>query len=226
MPYAIIIILILLCIYAPGLWTKHILQKYNKDEYFSGTGYDIACILLSDYGLPEIKVEETVMGDHYDPIDKVIRLNTDTCRKKTLTAVVTAAHEVGHAVQDAIEYPPLKIRTGFVGFAHTAEKIGMGLIIVVPFVTMLTRLPAAGILTFTGGFAALGIPVIVHLITLPVEFDASFNKAMTFLKTGKYIPVEQLPAARRILLACALTYVAAALAGILNIWRWLRILRR
>ena len=226
MPYLFIFVLILLCVYAPGLWTKHILQKYNKDEYFSGTGYDLARLLLADYNLPHVKVEETTMGDHYDPVAKTVRLNTDTCKKKSLTAIVTAAHEVGHAVQDAINYPPLKIRTGFVGFAHTAEKIGMGLIIVVPFVTMLTRVPAAGLLTLTGGFAALVLPVIVHLITLPVEFDASFNKAMKFLETGKYVPEETLPAARRILLACALTYVAAALAGLLNLWRWLRILRR
>ncbi len=226
MPYIIFLILILLCIYAPGLWTKHILKKYNKDEYFSGTGYDLAQVLLNDYKLSHVKVEETTLGDHYDPDTKTVRLSKETCSKKTLTAAVIAAHEVGHAVQDAVDYPPLKVRTGFVGFAKTAEKIGMGLIIGVPFVTLITRLPAAGLLTLIGGFAAIGLPVIVHLITLPVEFDASFNKAMKFLETGKYVPEEALPAARRILLACALTYVAAALSGILNMWRWLRILRR
>ncbi len=226
MPYLIVIVLILICIYGPSVWTKHIMEKYNKNDYFSGTGSDLARMLLNDYNLQHIKVEETPAGDHYDPVDKVVRLNTDTCRKKSLTAVVIAAHEVGHAIQDEIDYPPLKLRTRFALFAHTAEKVGIGLIVVVPFVTMLTRVPAAGLLTFVGGFAALGLPVLLHLITLPVEFDASFNKAVRILETGNYIPREDLPAARRILLACALTYVATALAGLLNIWRWLRILRR
>jgi Zn-dependent membrane protease YugP len=69
-------------------------------------------------------------------------------------------------------------------------------------------------------------PLLVHLLTLPTEFDASFNRALPLLASGKYIPHEDLPAAKKILLACALTYVANALVGLLNVWRWIRILRR
>lgn len=226
MPLIVILSILLFCIYAPGWWAKYILSKYNRDEYFSGTGKDLARILLDDNNLEAIKVEETNAGDHYDPADKVVRLNPETCNKKSLTAVVIAAHEVGHAVQDASSYTPLKFRTRFIGMALLAEKIGAGLIMAVPIVTLITRVPATGVLMFVGGFASLGLPVIIHLVTLPVEFDASFNRAMHFFKSGKYIPDEDLPAARSILLACALTYVAGALAGLLNIWRWLRILRR
>jgi Zn-dependent membrane protease YugP len=68
--------------------------------------------------------------------------------------------------------------------------------------------------------------LLVHLITLPTEFDASFKRALPLLASGKYIPPEDIPATRKILLACALTYVANALAGLLNLWRWIRILRR
>ena len=67
--------------------------------------------------------------------------------------------------------------------------------------------------------------VVIHLVTLPVEFDASFNRALPILDRGGYLPRSDLPAARRILKACALTYVASSLAGLLNLWRWIRYLR-
>lgn len=226
MPYILIASIILIIIYGPSLWTRHILARYDRDEIFQDTGADFARMILSRYRLTHVRVETTSTGDHYDPIEKVIRLNTSTASRKTLTAVVTAAHEAGHAIQDAVDYPPLKLRTGIVGVATIAEKAGIGLIILMPVVTMITRVPAAGFLSLAAGFAVLGLPVIIHLITLPVEFDASFNKAMKIMKEGGYLPADQLPAARRILTACALTYVAAALAGLLNVWRWFRLLRR
>lgn len=226
MPFIVLLATLIICIYAPGIWARYILNKYNKDEYFSGTGLDLARILLDANGLADIKVEETQTGDHYDPAAKAVRLNPETCGKRSLTSVVIAAHEVGHAIQDAASYAPLKFRTRFIGIAQIVEKIGAGLIMAVPVITIITRVPAAGLLMFAGGFASLGLPVVIHLVTLPVEFDASFNRAIHFLENGKYIPAEDLPAAKRILLACALTYVAGALAGLLNIWRWIRILRR
>jgi len=106
------------------------------------------------------------------------------------------------------------------------ERIGAGIILVVPLFTMIIRVPAAGVLMFLGGFATLCIPVCVHILTLPSEFDASFNRALPILSSGEYIPPEDIRAAKKILLACALTYVAKALAGLLNIWRWIRIIRR
>jgi len=98
--------------------------------------------------------------------------------------------------------------------------------IVVPILAMMTRVPAVGLLMFLGGFASLCIPVIIHLLTLPVEFNASFRCALPLLSTEELIPEEDIPAAKRILFACALTYAANAFAGLLNVWRWLRILRR
>jgi Zn-dependent membrane protease YugP len=67
--------------------------------------------------------------------------------------------------------------------------------------------------------------VVIHLVTLPVEFDASFNRALPILDRDGYLPKQDLPAARRILKACALTYVAAALVNLLNLWRWIRVFR-
>lgn len=100
------------------------------------------------------------------------------------------------------------------------------MMLMVPLLAMITRVPSTGLLMFVGGFATLCIPLVVHLLTLPTEFDASFNRALPILSSGEYIPREDIPAARKILLACALTYVVNALVGLLNVWRWIRILRR
>ena len=96
----------------------------------------------------------------------------------------------------------------------------------VPVLAGVTRAPSVGVLMLVGGFATLCIPVLVHLLTLPTEFDASFKRALPLLTSGDYIPQEDIPAARKILMACALTYVASSLIGLLNVWRWIRVLRR
>lgn len=222
----LLIIFVLLVIFGPGFWAKQVLRKYNETEYFSGNGFDLARTMLQRMGLSQIKVEETLLGDHYDPVEKVIRLTRKNCGKRSLTAVAVAAHEVGHAVQDQTGYAPLHARTKLVTTAVVTEKIGAGLMIAIPVVTVMTRVPAIGLLTFLAALAVLAMPVIVHLVTLPVEWDASFKRALPLLESGNYIPKEDLRSARRILRACALTYVASALASLLNIWRWLRILKR
>lgn len=226
MPILFFIVLLIAGIYAPSLWAQYILNRYNQDEYFSGNGYDLARLLLTEAGIGHVPVEKTPMGDHYDPVDKVVRLNPRYCDRKSLSAVVIAAHEVGHAIQDAQGYAPLSFRTRLVLFAQSVEKIGVGIIMAAPLVTALTRIPASGVLLFLGGMAAMGMPLMVHLITLPVELDASFNRAIPFLTKGKFIPPEDLGPSKKILTACALTYVAGALAGLLNVWRWIRVLRR
>jgi hypothetical protein len=168
----------------------------------------------------------TDTGDHYDPAGKTIRLTKSVCGRKTLTAVVVAAHEVGHAIQDQSGYKPLKTRTRMIGTAQKLERIGAIIMMAVPVLAGITRAPSVGILMLVGGFATLCIPVLVHLLTLPTEFDASFKRALPMLASGSYIPPEDIPAARKILMACALTYVASSLIGLLNVWRWIRVLRR
>jgi Zn-dependent membrane protease YugP len=226
MVYLIGIVLLIVVIYGPQFWSKYILNKYNRHEYFSGSGLDLASILLDRMNLSQVHVEATDLGDHYDPLDKVVRLNRSNCGKKTLTAVVVATHEVGHAVQDHLGYTPLYLRTRWVVAAQKAERLGVVFMIAIPVITALTRVPTVGILMFIAGMASLVLPVLIHLVTLPVEWDASFKRALPLLTAGDYIPEDDLPAARRILTACALTYVASALASLLNLWRWIRVLRR
>lgn len=221
-----IVIITLVVIFAPHFWAAWVLNQYNRREYFSGSGIDLARMILPELGLMQVTVDVVESGDHYDPERKAIRLSRKRCGRRTLTAVVVAAHEVGHAVQDHYQYRPLHTRMRLIRIAARLERMGAGVILLVPLFTAFTRVPAASVLMLAGGFATLCIPVIIHLLTLPTEFDASFNRALPILTTGNYIPQEDVPAARRILLACSLTYVASALIGLLNVWRWIRLIRR
>ncbi len=221
-----LIILAIVILYGPHLWARYVIQRYNREEYFSGNGFDLAHLLLKAEKLNAVGVETTPLGDHYDPEKKSVRLTMATCGRKTLTAVVVAAHEVGHALQDRENYPPLAVRTRLVVAASRLERIGAAIMMVVPVLAVLTRLPAASALMFLGGLTTLCTPIVIHLLTLPTEFNASFKRALPLLVEGAYIPPEDIPAARRILLACALTYVANAMVGLLNVWRWIRVLRR
>ena len=221
-----IIVLAIVVLFGPHLWARYVLNRYNREEYFSGSGIDLARLVVERLDLRDVSVEVTDSADHYDPLEKSIRLTEQTCGRKSLTSVVVAAHEVGHALQDQAGYKPLKTRTRMIGTAQKIERLGAIIMIAVPVLAGLTRAPSVGALMFLGGLGTLGIPVLVHLLTLPTEFDASFNRALPLLSSGQYIPPEDMPAARKILLACALTYVANSLIGLLNVWRWIRILRR
>ena len=204
-------------------------KKYSKVANSQHiTGLEAAKSLLNAQGLSNVRVEgvQSRLGDHYDPEKKTVALSRARCGRSTLTAVVVAAHEVGHALQDDKDYRPLKTRTRLVRLAAKLERIGAAIMMAVPLIALITRVPATGALIFLGGLGTLCIPLGIHLLTLPAELDASFRRALPLLADGGYIPPEDIPAARKILLACALTYVAGALVGLLNVWRWIRVLRR
>ena len=96
----------------------------------------------------------------------------------------------------------------------------------IPIVAGLTRSPAGGLLIFLAGLGVMSIGSLVHLVTLPVEWDASFRRALPVLEKGHYISRTDMGGARKILTAAALTYVAVSLGGLLNIWRWIMVMRR
>ena len=226
MAYAFLIVAVLIAIFGPQLWARHILRRHSQHrDGIRGTGGELAKHLIENSQLSGVTVEQTDAGDHYDPQAKAVRLSENIHNGKSLTAVVVAAHEVGHAIQDKIDYAPLALRTRLVRFAQFSERIGAVILVALPFITALTRVPATGALMFAVGISVLLVPVLVHLVTLPVEFDASFERALPILALG-YVPAAEMPNARRILMACALTYVAASLASLLNFWRWLYFLRR
>ncbi|MDA0821981.1 MAG: zinc metallopeptidase [Proteobacteria bacterium] len=227
MPFAIALAVVALAVvFGPQLWAKSILTHHNKHrDEIPGTGGKLAIHLIKSGKLAGVTVERIPAGDHYDPINKVVRLSESVYDAKSLTAVVVAAHEVGHAIQDRLGYMPLKIRTNLVRIAKFSEGLGAIILIALPFITALTRVPATGIFMLIAGISVLSVPVAVHFVTLPVEFDASFKRALPVLSAG-YVPECEIAAARRILIACALTYVAASLAALLNFSRWIYFLRR
>jgi Zn-dependent membrane protease YugP len=225
--YIVLIIVILLLVLGPGIWVKRVLSKYSQPEdRYAGTGASLARHLLDKHGLQSVQVESTESGDHYDPIAKVVRLTPDKHDGRSLTAITVAAHEVGHAVQDHEGYPPLKWRTRLVTATNRIEKIGAGLMVISPFMGMLTRIPALGLLTILAGLLTLGTSAVVHFVTLPTEFDASFNRALPMLDKYQILKLPDRAHARRLLTAAALTYVSASLMSLLNIARWIAILRR
>lgn len=227
MVYLILVIVIAVLMVGPSYWVKHTLAKYSHPEdRYPGTGAELARILLDWANLQTVKVEVTEQGDHYDPIEKVVRLTADKFNGKSLTAITVAAHEVGHAIQDRDGYLPLKWRTRLVQIAAPAEKLGAVILMIAPIVAVGLRAPAAGALFLAGGLLTLGSAVIVHMVTLPMELHASFARALPMLEQGKYLIQGDEPHARKILRAAAWTYVSASLMALLNIGRWWAILRR
>ncbi len=156
---------------------------------------------------------------------RAVRLTRDKYDGKTLTAITVAAHECGHALQHAAGEPLFIWRTRLARLSVFAQRLGSFLLFAAPISVLITKLPAAALLNITGAFLILGFAIVMHLLTLPVEIDASFNKALPLLKSG-YLSEKQVPPARSILRAAAWTYVAASLASLLNFWRWIAVLRR
>ena len=222
----IFIVLLAGIVFGPGLWVRRVMHKYaTPADRYPHTGREMARLLLDSLGLHHVIVEETEIGDHYDPIDKAVRLTPDKFSGKSLAAVTVAAHEVGHAMQDRDGYGPLRWRTRLVKHAQYAEKVGAGILVVAPFATLITRAPPVGGLMLLGGLLSLGTAAAVHMVTLPTEFNASFARAYPMLEAG-YLHEADRPHARRLLKAAALTYVAASLMSLLNVARWIAILRR
>lgn len=221
------IILVIAMIFGPGWWVRKVMTRYSKPvDRYEGTGGELARYLLDGFDLKDVKVEEAPEGDHYDPQEKVVRLTPGNLNGRSLTAVTVAAHEVGHALQDASGYAPLRIRSQLVTLTQPVQKLGAGILMAAPFVGMLTRVPMVSLLMILGGLMSLGATTLVHLVTLPTELDASFKRALPILEKGEILKEVDLPHARRLLTAAALTYLSASLASLLNIARWWALLRR
>ncbi len=227
MVYLLLILLLLAAILGPQWWVQRVLSRYNQrpEDNFPGTGGELARHLLNQFGLGHVRVETTENGDHYDPAARSVRLTPDKFNGKTLTAITVAAHEVGHALQHHAGEPMFAWRNRLAMATLWGQRLGSFLLFASPLLVVLTRAPQFGILSFLAAFLLMGMGILVQLVTIPVEMDASFNKALPLLENG-YLDESQYAPARQILRAAAWTYVAASLAGLLNFWRWMQILRK
>ena len=227
MAIVIVIVVFLALLFGPAIWVRRVLERYSLPaDRYPGTGRQLARQLLDAHGLGAVAVEATDQGDHYDPEAKAVRLTPDKYDGRSLTAITVAAHELGHAVQDHVDYAPLRVRTRLVKATRRVEKIGAAILVVSPFLGAITRVPSIGLVTLGAGLLTLGTAALVHFVTLPTEIDASFGRALPMLERHKILKAVDRPHARKLLTAAALTYVASALMSLLNIARWLAILRR
>lgn len=219
-------IAILAIIVLPQLWVRYTIDRHNVDRPdLQGTGGELARHLLNRFDLPGVKVEVTDKGDHYDPISRTVRLLPAHHDGKSLSAVAIAAHEVSHALQHANGDRALALRQQLAEFAVWTDRFAGVFFIAAPILAALVRTPAALFLLLGIGVALLAVRVVFNLVTLPVEIDASFTKALPILKDGSYIDKDDMPAVRSVLRAAAFTYVAGALISLVNLARWVRLLR-
>ncbi len=223
----VLVPILLLAVWLPGWWVRRTLQRYSEpaDRYY-GSGAMLARLLLDKHGLTHIAVEKSDTGDHYDLEARAVRLSPHTYQQRSLTAITVAAHEVGHALQHAEGYAPLALRERLVRFAVKGQRVGAMMMVAVPVITLITRHPAPGLFFVLAGLLSMGLAAVVHLVTLPTEFDASFRRALPMLEQGGYLHPSDQPHARKILEAAALTYVGQSLMALLNIAAWVRFLRR
>ncbi|EDQ32372.1 putative Zn-dependent protease [Hoeflea phototrophica DFL-43] len=220
------VLLVLGLVYAPQFWVGHTMRRHSEDRPdFPGTGGEMAQHLVERFGLKGVGVEATDAGDHYDPEARVVRLSQLNYKGSSLTAVAVAAHEVGHALQHHRGERGLALRQSLVGVAMVTDKIASVFFIAAPVLAIALRTPGAMLGMAVIGIGLLGVRVLVHLVTLPVEYDASFNKALPILREGGYLAEDDIAGARSVLKAAAFTYVAAALTSLLNLARWIRVLR-
>ena len=195
-----------------GFWAqmkvKSAFKKYSPIRSYTGlSGEDVARRMLNASGLQHVQIEETrgFLSDHYDPRAKILRLSPDVYRTNSIAAAGIAAHEAGHAIQDQLNYAPLKFRSAMVPTVQFGSWLG-------PLIFM------GGLLLQWESVALVGLGLfaltaVFALATLPVEFNAS-NRAKEWLTTSGVIYGEESKGINKVLDAAALTYVAAAIQAI------------
>jgi len=224
---AIVFVVVLLAIVVmPQFWVRHTIQRHDVERPdLDGTGGELARHLLNRFDLNGVKVEIADKGNHYDSEAKTVRLTAKHHDGRSLSAVAIAAHEVSHALQDARGERMLALRQRLVKFASVTDRFAGVFFIASPILGGLARTPVAFFGLVGLGVALLAVRVIVDLVTLPVETDASFKKALPILESGGYVDPADMPAVRSVLRVAAFTYLAGALISLVNLARWIRLLR-
>ncbi len=183
--------------------------RYSKTPNTTGlTGAQAARIVLSDAGLDAVAIEERPgrLSDHYDPRTRTLRLSSEVFHGRSVAAIGIAAHEAGHAMQDARGYFGLRLRAAMVPMAS------LGSFVAIPLIFLGAVLDAAGLIAI--GLFAFAAIVAFQLVTLPVEFDASARAKRALADSGVVRDEHEAAGVSRVLSAAALTYVAATVAAV------------
>lgn len=194
-------------------------KKYSKiGNSRNMTGAQMARMILDQNGLYQVQVEQISghLTDHYDPRSNVIRLSQDVYRSTSISAIGVAAHEAGHAVQHAKNYVPILIRNKIVPICNFGSSVGPIMI----FLGCFFARSSFGIQLITWGILLFSLVAIFQLVTLPVEFDAS-SRALQVIKNSAQFMPNDYKGAKKVLHAAALTYVAALITTILQIFYYI-----
>jgi uncharacterized protein len=208
-----LIIIIALPLYSQ-FKVKSTYNKYARVRSTSGmTGREVARMILDRNGLDNVKVVETqgVLSDHYNPLTKTVALSSDNYHNASVAGTAVAAHEVGHAIQDAQDYAFLRFRHRLAPVANITSNASWIFIMAGLFFSSMNNLLGIGIVLMAVG-------VLFQIVTLPVEFNAS-SRAMNQVVELGIIRNEEEPHAKKVLTAAALTYVAAAAVAVLELLR-------
>ena len=212
----IVIFLFFIITFAPIVWVNYVFKKNDKIlPNMPFDAYEFGEQLIKELKLNNVRIEKTLIGDHYDLDEKKVKVHEDRFKRKSLTSISVICHEIGHAIQHSEDYSPLITRTKLVKNTQWINKISMYLIYVgfpVIFATGLLSLIKVCVLLIL--LSAL-TSVIVHLITLEVEFDASFNKAYPIIK--QKIPEVYHDSCRSVLRAAAFTYVVGVFKNLISL---------
>ena len=226
--YFIFLGIILLCAIFSGfasMLVRTTFKKYAKVGNASRmTGYDTAVRLLRAGGVTDIRVQRVhgLLTDHYHPTKKVVNLSESTYGDPSVAAVAVAAHEIGHVMQKKRGFFPYKIRTILVPVANVGSRLAFPLVIVGVLLSLLTagtQFSTWGFWFALAGVVAYGTSTLFTLVTLPVELDASRRASKMLVEEG-ILTKEELPAARKVLTAAAMTYVAALATSLVYFLRF------
>ena len=180
------------------------------------TGKQLGQKILEEKNLENVLIEPIKQMDHYNPIEKKVHIGEDKINKKSITSIAVVAHEIGHAIQDKEGYKPLLLRQKLIEKTIILQRLGSFLLIIgLPSIFAFTKSP---LITFIAAILIMGClstNVLIHLITLPVEFDASFKRALPILQ--KYVPNENMKQCRSVLRAAAFTYLAQSIVSIFRL---------
>ncbi len=218
--YLVLVVPTLIFAVFTQIWLKNTYKKYSGLRNAHGlTGADAAMNVLRHYQIYDVRIEHVAgkMTDHYDPKAKVIRLSDGVYGGTSIAAVGIACHEAGHAAQHANGYAPIKIRNAIIPVCNIGSMAGIPLAII--------GVLFSSELLINFGLLLYSFVAIFQLVTLPVEFNAS-ARAVSVIKDSGMLMADEIPGARKMLTAAAMTYVAALATSLANLLRLLLIFGR
>jgi len=214
-----------------SLWAQFMVKstfaKYSKISCSRKiTGLDAAGILLRSNNIRDVKVEQVrgSLTDHYSPTEKKLRLSEPVYGSASIAAVGVAAHETGHAIQHAVKWGPLALRSTLVPVANIGSRLGPWIAIAGLAISQSAAYGSYWQIIFNIGILLFGGAVLFYVITLPVEFNAS-SRAIAILRENNVLSEKELNGVKKVLTAAALTYVASALTAIMSLLRLILIAR-